>query len=1355
MAKVKLPSKASSTKNSSTPRKIAKGKIKKNVSNGKKEKLNAKQQQHSDYLSKCYEIQSQTRLCFVNLKRSSIMENATANCSANSNNISGIEQAQCTDTNTIVTPNIKDNNKKVDEANKKSNANAKPKKNISSTLRNIAGKGQEATEIETRYASLKTPLDDQCSLAKTTEKNNNELYFQRRCCVRIKKLRITQKDLPSKDNKAPKTLKKEELIANAALQDEILATSLSQIENPALDQEKRKAFSKLSLAKRHHPSAEDDKENKNNDNEYKRISSQTLNKENRSKKLIDNTAKNVNKNSIDKENDKYPTRTRRLLRQSNSKTIEENSATALGKDNKSNEQAKSNFKDRNGKIDNNLKLNITKERTNKLSKPLEKKLDATKRGSNQNNKDDSKSTEEHTKVKEKDNKNDTGSTEKSAKARRRIIGRKFKDDKVNVTGDPLANAAGTEGGIKKAGEIKTRTRGGDKKVDDIIKTRPKRAAKPMTLNTNSKNKSKDRMVSVITNKQSEKEDAPINGHENIVESSLKSKSKPEVATSDVKNKENTNKKYNSKGMNSNTAKNNAITNTTMMDMQHIHFVPQRNSTMHFEVMLSHNKSPIKQHEKELTNRVDNKISASGSTENIITKSTTSNLTNLNNRTNKFFHRHENENVWQNSQNPQCRKRLAATNVTNKTPLSKKHRLLSKRSSQARREKVYEFLSQSQTSESESGNGSKIQTKPVDPMADVIKKLISQGKVAVATNQKGKGKPKLKPTKPKRVTNKNKQKKITPSANIKNKEVVLMPPPSPPAPINKSKESIDADNEENYDRDDFDHFMEDDDDINPDVNYNFNEPAQPGQKPQQNHVVAEQEGTFSNLARSVLISQAERNDAQRLKAQRLLAMAKKLISTPKNPKMPSPQAAINSDLSPIAPPTGLRPPTKPSPWRVNEDAYLPRVFNFSRSSGNLPSFSSDYIPPTPKKETLKNKVLQALRNNSSMNPNQTEQNSFIPAVQSHTSTPLVVNNRHSSGDEGVLSSFSSNDSNGENNPPPVPPNMGSDKNANIFDLKQLPNPRRTLTYRSPLKAINILEVVHLPPITDMNDLSKEKSHVDMFGFEEFADNDTSFKTPQKVKQKNLRKGREAQKKSPDRDLFGFEEFLSQTEASSQEAAATPQKETFTNKINEKLQGLRKLRPDTSELEINFASGKDKPKFPELFRDPGDVAKPQKTIKQMLCSTMVEQPSTSKRALEELNLRKQAMFQCPPTREITADISEIFKDVEPETTFNEQDPHRTYVRPYKRKRRLRDNKLVFVLESDESDIEDLYSPEKKKKKDKKKRELNKSHETDTSSEHPPNKKKRRAKENPELKTFVEEFQEMCKDVESYQLIVEKSA
>ncbi|KAM7360158.1 dalmatian [Cochliomyia hominivorax] len=701
-------------------------------------------------------------------------------------------------------------------------------------------------------------------------------------------------------------------------------------------------------------------------------------------------------------------------------------------------------------------------------------------------------------------------------------------------------------------------------------------------------------------------------------------------------------------------------------------------------------------------------------------------------------------------------------VPDKSPVkiqedTKKLRFLTKRSTVAKKDNIYEFLSQSQTSDSDNA------TKSSDPTADIIKKLIEQGKVRVATNCKGKGKPVFKrkpPAKPVKNVKQSKQKLKKNQKKTKNiKQNVNKN-------NNKDNEIVDDDNflGDHYDNEDF----------LPDVDYNMESqrPSVIVKKTNHSNRKNEQQGTFSRLARSVLINQTGISDVQRRNPALLLEMVKKYISTPKNKKMPSPHAALESDLSPIAIPPS-RPATKASPWRVNEDAFLPRTFNFSRSSGNLPSFSSDFIPATPRKDKSKNNVniLQkttTIANNQS--PTKIIQSSMssiaIPQSPLHdmaenVSPPKNTINRN---EPTAISSFSSNDSNAENITPPKPLSENCNENENIFDLKQLPNPRRMLSYRSPLKAINILEVVHLPPITNVNKIPTNKitteKSVEMFGFEENLGED-SIQTEQSIVSADVLTQTatdEISKTRPKEDLFGFEDFLSQTELSSHENEESIQNDTNTQNhtIRDKLQKLRKLKPKENEIQFNLSKEKTRNHLralPLFKDDDADSVQldgmRQRGIKEMLCSTLINpQPSTSKEALRELHERNLKSSKKPHFGE-ELDLSELFKDPEPETTFNENDAHRTYIRPYKRKRRLKENKFVMYLDSDESGDEN-NSGEKGRH--------HQSHETDTSSEQQAPKKKRHRKEpkeNPELNEFVEEFNEMCKEVDSFELVVEKSS
>ncbi|XP_037826778.1 LOW QUALITY PROTEIN: protein dalmatian-like [Lucilia sericata] len=746
--------------------------------------------------------------------------------------------------------------------------------------------------------------------------------------------------------------------------------------------------------------------------------------------------------------------------------------------------------------------------------------------------------------------------------------------------------------------------------------------------------------------------------------------------------------------------------------------------------------------------------------------TQSNRSPAKNHTHKFFHRHKEdaaENMTKAFTEPKPKSSPAAAN-------GKKRRFLTKRSTVAKRDNIYEFLSQSQTSDSDGT------TKNTDPTADIIKKLIDQGKVRVATNCKGKGKPvfKRKPPPPKQM-----------KKPVVTKEHAAI--------IDDEVDVIHMD-------DDFDNYeplLPDNDDnmenqrietVNKALNHNNNR-----------HHVNDQEGTFSRLARSVLINEAGRSDLQRKNASLLLEMVKKFVSTPKNKQMPSAQAALESELSPIPIPP-LRPATKPSPWRVDEDAYLPKTFNFARSSGNLPSFSSDFIPSTPRKKNRKVKRLNSKfspiignQNTSNVTPFQSPLHNNVENIQAQTSNENLPAQTPNQNEPSVLSSFSSNDSNAENMPPPRPLQENNNENENIFALKQLPNPRRALNYRSPLKAINILEVVHLPPYKSSNKTPNSKEpateSIEMFGFEENLGDDSlqvdkSVASISASPQADINK---ITKNRPKEDLFGFEDFLSQTEYSSQENDETNNNDITNNNqnltIHDKLLDLRKLKPAENDIELSKLKENNRNPLKTISLFDEEAASKadgfrQRGIKEMLCSTLINpKPSTSKEALKHLNKSNWKHSKRPNFGE-ELDLSELFKDPEPETTFNEIcyiklnfcnnfnlfatssestgpqrfkfffDAHRTYIRPYKRKRRLKQNKYVMFLDSDESDDENHSAEQQKHQR---------SHETDTSSEQAPKKKRQRKepKEKPELTEFVEEFNEMCKEVDSYELIVEKSA
>ncbi|TMW53611.1 hypothetical protein DOY81_001375 [Sarcophaga bullata] len=775
------------------------------------------------------------------------------------------------------------------------------------------------------------------------------------------------------------------------------------------------------------------------------------------------------------------------------------------------------------------------------------------------------------------------------------------------------------------------------------------------------------------------------------------------------------------------------------------------------------------------------------------------------KTNKFFH-YRKENLHEDISIRNMPKPIFKAPIKHQDLRKENKRKPSKkRSSLKNSNDIYEFLSQSQTSDCDGG-------KRIDPTADIIKKLMDQGKVRVATISKGKGRPMFKRKIPHKQMKRIKQTGVNKPKQLKNKLKTVT--------ISENVIEHQAAEDDHFQDHFDDHFDHDSDNDNIDlerVNHKNRS------KNLTNNSKHDQEGTFSRLAKSVLINQTGRSDLQRKKnASNLLEMVKKYISTPKN-KQPLPDTTLHPDFSPIYMPSA-RPATKASPWRVDEDAHLPRLFNFTTSSANLPSYSSDFIPSTPRKEKSNHNHIQVLQEECV----DSSDNISVPGTPPHS--PVHDNSEErtqtqmecTENEPSVISSFSSNDSNAENIAPHNIVREGINENNNIFDLKQFPNPRRALSYRSPLKTINILEVVHLPPLKtafkpispkkvnnvkadncglketiDHDSLqavhnvvdvrkSPQQSYTkdntierDLFGFEENICHDSLRdvhnvidvgKSPQKTcieesnesieqdlfgfVQNETDVGKSLQKNCiPNNnnlnkeDLFGFEEFLSQTNVSSQEYNSTNDDNnantgTGNVTIHDKLQDLAKLKPESNELlkeKLNYCVN-NRHLFENEATSLGDDGKRQRNIKEMLCSTMIhhQQPSTSKEALKSLKNRNEMREDC--------DLSELFKDHDPETTFNENEAHRTYVRPHKRKRRLNEKNLVIYLDSDDSGEEENFNSKQKH---------NHSNETtDTSSENVQKKKRKRKapKVNHELDEFVDEFNKMCKEVDSYELMVE---
>ncbi|KAH8358615.1 hypothetical protein KR093_001256, partial [Drosophila rubida] len=508
-----------------------------------------------------------------------------------------------------------------------------------------------------------------------------------------------------------------------------------------------------------------------------------------------------------------------------------------------------------------------------------------------------------------------------------------------------------------------------------------------------------------------------------------------------------------------------------------------------------------------------------------------------------------------------------------------------------------------------------------------------------------------------------------------------------------------------------------------------------------------EGAYSPLARSLLLNQTNNQNAlSSLERRRqLLQVARKFYSTPMNRKNVT--AEKNSTLSPILFQTkqNQRPPatvvSSPnggcSPWRVPEEALLPNTFTFGFNTSQLPSYSSDYIKrrhvyvPDEPKERMGN-----------------EYDSKYPVLN----------------EQSVDSA--ANDSNGENVPPiiqsvasavdnciekTVPPiELSAQKNENDENFVQLPNPRRTLQQRTPLKDINILDVVVLPSWKNKMQLPKtpnrenvsknqicsadsirntigksprqqlgvhpertksphktpvreniSKNHVH---FADFIENSIS-KSPRQ--QLDVQAERQTQSS---RNLFGFEEFLSEDEVQ----CNTVQQNNANSTLIDKMQRLKSLRPTDKEL-------------PQLSKAPlrydyDDLTTrtpKQRNIKEMLCSTMVATPPCGLAADESRGL---------------------FKDMDPDVTFDEKKPRRTYVRERpKRKRKQRVHVLFIETDSSESENDEQDSNDKS---------------ADSPRKAVPQKKRvrRDVEHDAKLRQFITSFNQECEEVENFPLIIE---
>ncbi|EDW16983.2 protein dalmatian isoform X1 [Drosophila mojavensis] len=594
--------------------------------------------------------------------------------------------------------------------------------------------------------------------------------------------------------------------------------------------------------------------------------------------------------------------------------------------------------------------------------------------------------------------------------------------------------------------------------------------------------------------------------------------------------------------------------------------------------------------------------------------------------------------------------------------------------------VYDFLSQTQIEDDE---------KP-DPAADIIKNMIEDGRACAMTRSKT-GKTRARAVRKKvRPVGKRKQCSVR---NIGGKDPIIAHESEQPhlSPICEEQNNLRLD-------------------IAP------GQVETPVQLPPTTAVAHKTfvEGAYSPLARSLMLNQTK---AQQFTDRRLelLHMAKKCISTPLNGRSNTALDATTTIFSPVlgnsdtrqmspllsaATPSGVS-----SPWRVPDETPLPNTFEFGLNTSQLPSYSSDFIR---------------------------KRHVYLPG-DPECSVPI----------EQDISSVG-NDSDRENVPPSAAATETStgpqslttiepvDNNENVTNLVQLPNPRRALKYRSPLKDINILDVVVLPSwkknVQQKNNTPTKES-LSSNQQQEFNSNipgQQTSKNPTKESQTRYEQ-QELNSYSPEHqcardkqeqqrqgcDLFGFEDFLSEEdEICVREPNQSVTKSCTDTTLHEKLQRLKNLRPAQQELpQVSQAPMR------HAYDDLNAREPRQRNIKDMLCSTMIGKESTNESIA-------------------------LFKDIEPETTFDEKKPRRTYV-VEKPKRKRKQRVRVLFIDSDSSENEDEANEHGSK---------NNSDELPKRAMPPQKRTRRDAEHEAKLQQFITSFNQECSEVEKFPLIIE---
>ncbi|XP_068155743.1 protein dalmatian [Drosophila tropicalis] len=594
--------------------------------------------------------------------------------------------------------------------------------------------------------------------------------------------------------------------------------------------------------------------------------------------------------------------------------------------------------------------------------------------------------------------------------------------------------------------------------------------------------------------------------------------------------------------------------------------------------------------------------------------------------------------------------------------------------------VYEFLSESQIEDPEEHK---------DPAEDIIKKMVDDGRACIMTRTRKAGQFRAKPVKKKvRVVGKRRLCSLEdarPAVSIPEKRQPAVSPiyepkadstdqqtPSPPI-SHKVPQIMSPIYELEGDSNDQGTFLPPVTPISQkapqamspiyelDANSSEEDEPNPIQVLAQVHVPSSEihqsvtePSAYSHLARSVILNQTQshNNLTSPSKRRQQLDLVRQYISTPINGKNGK---AVTTTISPIPTQAAGKVVSSAgggsSPWRVSQESSLPNTFRFGLNTSYLPSFSSDHQP---------------------------KRHVYIPdencqrALSSDCPTQEEIRNN----------------SNGENMPPVATP----EGNENVENIVHLPNPRRTLQNRMPLKDINILEVVHLPS-WKKNPLSQATPSKDESDLRDAI-------SPMTQKSNSSQSRRES------RNLFGFEEFLDPNEHSQREVQATALNQDQT--LNDKLQRMKRLRPVDRD-------------FPQVASTPlrygYDNQLQQRNIRQMLCSTMIA-----------------PVFQ-PPPRNIDDSVG-LFSETQPdpEASFDHKKPRRTYVQERPKRKRKQRVKVVFIdTDSSENDDDEEDSLESPQKSDKKRSRKDAEHEAN-------------------LKEFVTSFNKQCEEVEKFPVIIE---